>query len=132
MVHIRIMKLPTISPNLLFLIDGIGALISAFMLGGVLVYFQSFIGMPTKILHILAILPIFYSIFSFWNFRRKPKKWKLFLKGIAVANIFYCCLTSAILVVCAQKITALGCIYFITEILIILLLVTLEWKTASN
>ena len=126
------MQLLSKNPFLLFLVDGVGAVVSAFMLGIVLVYFQPYIGLSIELLQLLAAIPSVFIIYSFLNFWRKPKNWQPYLKGIAVANLLYCCLTLGILIAYNQKMTALGICYFVLEIIILLALVAIEWKVASK
>ncbi len=60
-----------ISKNNIFLIDGLGALVSAFMHGFILVQFQEYIGMPIQVLIYLSILPIIYASYSlFFHFSK--------------------------------------------------------------
>ena len=47
--------------RILLLADGIGALVSAIMLGIVLPNFQPLVGMPLKELYILAAIPVVFS-----------------------------------------------------------------------
>lgn len=123
--------LPT-NPYLLFLLDGVGAFLSAFFLGFVLVHFQSYIGLPREVLQVLAGVPVFYFIFSFWNFWRKPKKWQPLLKGIAMANLIYCCLTFGLLIAFFDGLTTIGIGYFVFEIIIIVALSAYELKIATK
>lgn len=46
----------------LFVIDGIGALISCFLLGIVLVYFNEWIGLSKPTLYFLAFFPLLFAI----------------------------------------------------------------------
>ena len=116
----------------LFLIDGIGAVISALMLGIVLVEFQVFIGLPKKILYILAIIPCFFAVYSFSCFYRFPKNWKRRLKIIAVLNLLYCLLTTFLLINLFDKLTFLGLLYFVLELLIITVLIIFEFRIAGT
>jgi hypothetical protein len=43
-----------INPNRVFLVDAIGALLTAFFLFSILAQFESFFGMPSKILYLLS------------------------------------------------------------------------------
>ncbi len=117
------LPLPT-NPYQLFKLDAFGAGVTAFMLGVVLVYFQPYFGVPIHILRLLAALPIFYFLYSFYCFWRKPKNWRPLLKGIAFANLAYCLLTLGLMIFLSENFTALGFLYFIGEIIII---VVLSW-----
>ena len=51
-------------PKKLFLIDGLGAILSAFLLGYVLVKLERVFGIPSKTLYFLATLPMFFVIYD--------------------------------------------------------------------
>lgn len=111
-----------------FLIDGIGALTSAFFLGFVLVMFEQFIGMPIHILLLLAILALIFALYSLSMHILKPEKWIRFLKAIGIINLAYCLLTLILIVVYFNHLTALGVAYFLVEIVVILILVKIEFR----
>lgn len=126
------MNLMTIHPKRLFLIDGCGALLSALLLGVVLVQFEEIIGMPRNILYILAALAGAFAIYSFSCSFLLAENWRPFMRGIAVINLSYCCLTAVLLFVFHHDLTALGMTYFVLEIMIVVALATIEWKRASH
>jgi len=121
-----------INPKNLFLIDGFGALLSAFSLGIVLVKFEEIVGMPQRVLYILALMACIFAVYSFSCYLRVNKNWRPFLKAIAFANLLYCCLTIGLVLYFYQSLTALGILYFVLEIIVILLLVSIELKMASS
>lgn len=123
--------LSRIQPQKLFLIDALGALLSALMLGGVLVYFRELIGLPQRILYLLAGLAALFAVYSFTCFLRTPVNWRPYLRLIATVNLLYCCLT-AVLVFLYQDVTALGIAYFVAEIIIVVSLAIYEWRTAQS
>ena len=116
----------------LFLIDGFGALVSALFLGVVLVGLGDKIGMPKNVLHLLAILPIFFAIYSFSCYFFLKRDSRLFLKGIAALNLLYCCLTIGLLLLYDHKLTLLGWTYFVAELLVLAVLIFLEFKASSK
>ena len=116
----------------LFLLDSLGALLSAIMLGLVLTRYETFFGMPADVLHILAIIPCVFCIYSFLCFLIKTKKERLYLTIIAVANLLYCCLTTFYIFKLYQKLTIWGLFYFIAEIIVVIVLALYELKIASN
>lgn len=124
--------LNTINPKKLFLIDSIGALVSALMLGIVLVQLEDIIGMPPNILYILSLLAVAFSIYSFSCFVGFPERWPLFLKIIAIVNLMYCCLTMGMVIYFGSGLTVLGILYFVMEVMIISTLVIIELKTANR
>ncbi len=116
----------------MFFIDGVGAILSTLFLGVILVYFQKFIGMPTNVLSFLAFFPICFSIYSFSCFFFIKKKLNFFLKGIAVLNLLYACMTISILLFYEHQLSFLGYAYFIVEILILVILIRLELKASEQ
>lgn len=115
-----------------FLVDGIGALISALFLGVVLVQLQPHIGMPTEILYLLATLAICYAVYSFACHFFVKKNRPFFLKIIASANLLHCALTIGYLFQYQESITMLGCVYFIGEIFIVATIGWIEWMIALS
>ena len=120
------------NPKKLFLIDGIGAFVSAFFLGVVLVSLQKYIGLPKNILYVLAIIPVFFAVYSFSCYFFLKKNQSRFLKDIAIANLLYCCTTISLLIYFYQSLTILGLVYFILELLIVVAIIRLELKAAQG
>ena len=122
----KILDRLTPNPKTLFLIDGLGALLTAFLTGVILRKFEDNFGMPQKHLIILSILACIFAVYSMSCYFFVGKNWRLFLKIIAVSNLMYCVLTAYLIIVLYQQLTILGIIYFIGEILIIIGLVYIE------
>jgi hypothetical protein len=118
------------NPKQLFLIDSQGALLSAFLLGVVLVHFEPLFGMPVNILYILALIAGIFFLYSFSCFLRQPEQWQPFLRGIAIANLSYCGLTLGLVLYLHQSLTTLGILYFVFEIIIVTMLALKELKTS--
>lgn len=119
-----------IAPKQLFLIDALGACLSAFCLGIIIPSLENFFGMPRTILYLLAVIPCFFAVYSFICFLKFPERWPLFLKGIAFANILYCILSIAMMVYFRELLTVYDWIYFILEIIIVGIVVRFELKAA--
>lgn len=119
-----------LNPKKLFLIDGLGALLTAFLTGVVLRMFVNTFGMPPKLLSILSILACILAAYSMSCCFFVSKNWRLFLKIIVVANLLYCFLTAVLVLHLYQQLTTLGVIYFITEVFIIIVLVYVEVSVA--
>ena len=121
----------TLSAKQLLFVDGIGAVVSAVMLGLVPPHFQRHIGMPITELYLLASLPIAFAVIDFY--------WLLFRKGneraglllIAFANMAYSLLSMLLVIVNFELLTALGLSYFVIELLLLAALVAFELKTAE-
>ena len=120
------------NPKKLFLIDGIGALISVLLLGVVLVKLESVFGIPSSSLYILAVLPIFFSIYDLYYYKKESKKLGPPLKGIAIVNIMYCCLSLGFSFYHIDTVTLLGWGYIIVEIIIVISLALIELKIANQ
>lgn len=122
----------TLSPKILFLIDGLGALLSAFLLGIVLANLEPTFGMPVKILYFLSALACLFALYSFWNFWKFKETWKPYLRVIATVNLMYCLLTASLVIYFRQELTTWGWLYFLLEMVVIIGLVVVEFKTASK
>ena len=118
------------NPQKLFLVDGLGALLSAFLLGVVLVRLENIFGIPPLALYILAIPPIIFAIYDFYYYRKPKHQLGRFLKGIAIMNILYCFLSISLAFYHHSLITGLGWGYIIVEVVIVCLLVLLELKVS--
>lgn len=118
-------------PKLIFLTDGLGALLSTLFLFGV-ASFEGVFGMPKNVLYQIIPVTIIFTAYSLTFYLINPKKWKIFLTWIAVANILYCCVTMILLCYHFDKLSALGLAYFFVEILVILFLSIIELRLAYN
>ncbi|MEM7297675.1 MAG: hypothetical protein AAF391_05350, partial [Bacteroidota bacterium] len=65
----------SINHKTIFLIDGVGACVSSFFLGYILVAFQSFIGMPVNVLYLLAGLALLFALYSLTKHFVQPQRW---------------------------------------------------------
>lgn len=119
-------------PYRMFLIDGIGAVVSAVLLGGVLASFESTFGMPADVLHGLAAVACVFAVYSFFSFIRKPDNWQPFLRVIAILNAVYCCVTIGLVIHFYGQLSLLGILYFGGEVILVLSLVGVELKVAST
>jgi len=118
----------TSNPKRLFLIDSLGALVTAFMLGVVLVRLEHIFGMPRSVLYILSLVALGFMVYSFCCYLFVGKNWRPFLTVIAIANLLYCCVTLGLIFYLWEQLTTLGVVYFLGEIIIIVALVHIELK----
>ncbi len=132
MIFQQMINKMVLHPKRLFLIDGLGALLSAFLLGVVLVQLESIFGIPAKALYILAFLPCIFAIYDFYCYLRVKKNQRYFLTAIALMNLMYCFVSIGVAFQHHQKITASGWVYIILEISILIVLISIELKTASK
>lgn len=119
-------------PKILFLVDGYGALLSSLLYIAVLANFEEVFGMPRVEVYVLSFLAGLYAIYSFSCYHLKLKNWPLFMKVIAIANLLHCCLTIGLVIYYFDIITILGLIYFAGEVIIVVALAKLEYKTAAS
>ncbi|WP_338793404.1 hypothetical protein [Bernardetia sp. MNP-M8] len=127
------------NPKVIFLIDGIGALVTSLSLFGIGFWLSDYFGMPKNILYILSSIVAFYAFYSlscyfflFDKLGKTDKNWQSFLKVIITANILYCTVMPFLMLFHYEGLTVLGMSYFIFEIFVILVLVVFEIKVASN
>jgi len=114
------------NPKRLFMVDGFGALLTAFILITILARFESLFGMPSTVLYFLSSVACLYAIYSFCCCFFIPSNWIPYLKAIIIANSIYCCLTIGLLFYFYQSLTILGLIYFSLEIMVIVCLIAIE------
>ncbi|MBX2996588.1 MAG: hypothetical protein KF681_17340 [Bdellovibrionaceae bacterium] len=110
-----------------FLLDGLGASLSAIMVGLVLPLFSVWVGLSSKSLRLLGLIAFIlagYSLICFWFVRRPGAP---MLMGIILANSCYVVLT-LLIVFFASELTAFGQAYFIFEVAIICGVVLLETR----
>lgn len=120
------------NPKKLFQIDGIGAVLSAFLLGVVLVKWEALFGIPKSTLYFLALLPCFFAVYDMFSYLKVDKKSGVYLQGIAITNLIYCCLSLGLAIYHKEEITNLGWIYIVTEIVIVGGLAYIELKVAQK
>ena len=120
-----------LQPKTIFLIDGIGALVSAVLLGLVLTKLETFFGLPKNVLYVLSGIAMLLAVYSLSNAFTQSANPSKRLKLIAVANLLYCLLTVLLLLVFYPQLTMFDVLYFIGELLIILSLASLELKAAA-
>lgn len=118
-------------PRRLFLIDSLGAMLSMTLYLLVLAQYESIFGMPVDVVHALAIMAAVYVVYSGTCYLLDLKKWKPFLRVIAVANLLHCGLTAGLIMLHSESITTLGVLYFAGEFLIVVPLAWIEFRTAA-
>jgi hypothetical protein len=113
----------------LFLIDSIGAF-SSIVAALIVAQFEPLFGIPASLLYKLTLLGSCFFLYSFICYVVKIKKWRFFMKILAALNLLYCCLTVGIIIYFFKQLTILGVLFFVFEIIIILVLAVFEWKMA--
>ncbi|MFK7948211.1 MAG: hypothetical protein AB8G11_11505 [Saprospiraceae bacterium] len=123
------------NPKQLFLIDALGAMVTAFLTGVVLTYFEAFFGMPTSVLIPLALIACVFAVYSsicYFKLNFEHDSWQIYLKIIAVVNQLYCGVTFGFVMIYFEQLTTFGIVYFIGEILVVTTLVMVEIAVANS
>jgi hypothetical protein len=115
-------------PKTIFLVDGVGALITASILFLVALKFQVYFSIPREILSSLSIIAYSFATYSILCFLFLKKDWGIFLKAIMITNLLYCCLTMGLVIYYHSVLTTIGLTYFLAEIAVIAGLVFVELK----
>lgn len=115
------------NPRGIFLVDGIGAIISAFFLFA-MSCFEEVFGMSASVLHYLMLIVVIFAGYSLSCFWFQVKNWRVFLKIIALGNTFYGLTTLILIFYLYNQLSTLGISYFLVELLVIALLVQFEFK----
>ena len=120
------------NPKRLFLIDSSGAFLTAFILIAILARFESIFGMPRTVLYFLFLVSCIYSMYGVCCYFLITNNWRPYLKVIVIANLIYCCLTLGLVFYFYEKLTVLGLLYFLLEVIVIGGLVLLERTALSK
>jgi hypothetical protein len=118
------------NPKKIFLVDAVGALLTAFNLFAVLRTFNEHVGMPKNVLMLLSGVALVFFIYSTSCCLVLTQNRKQYLKLIAIANLLYCLLTIGLVLYYWQTIKVLGLVYFSVEVLVIFILVYFELKVS--
>lgn len=133
MVENHTRRFENMTSKKLFLVDGLGALLSAIMLGVALVKLEHIFGIPRQALYILAAIPCLFLVYDIYGYKiQSSSKARKLLEGIAYMNIAYCILSIGLAFYHIGTITTLGWTYIVIEILIILGLVIVELRVAKQ
>lgn len=113
----------------IFLIDGIGALLSASFLGFVLPRFET--DKMQVVLIVLSVIALIFAIYSLscFCFKKKNGSW---LRAIAIANLLYCLLTIIVAWNYDEELSSLTLAYFLIEVALILPLALFEFKISRE
>jgi len=128
----RIIEWGNTNPKKLFRIDGLGAVLSAVLLGFVLVKLEYLFGIPEPTLFFLASLPCLFAVYDFYCYFKIDNNLGSFLKRIAVINLIYCCLSIGLAIYHREDIKILGWVYILMEIAIVSGLSIIELKVAKR
>lgn len=119
-------------PKAIFLVDSIGAFLSAFCLLIISRFYSNYFGINPSTLQLLIILPIVFCIYSACCYLLVKRSYKPFILIIAIANFLYCLITMVLIFTHYSELTILGLSYFILELMIIGIIVYLEFDISSK
>lgn len=122
----------TTYPKHLFVLDGIGALLSAFLLGYILVELETIFGIPKSTLYLLAAFPLIFALVDFYSYHKKKIIVTKFMGLIACMNMLYCGLSLLSAIYHQQTITVWGISYISGEIIIVMILALTELKVMNK
>lgn len=132
MIENRLIRWGRLNPKQVFLVDGVGALISALFLGLILIKHQPVIGLPESALYFLASFPVLFAVYDFFCFAFLKLKARALLKGIAYANLCFCLTSLIVTLFHFQLITFLGLLYILIEVFIVAGLAFTELRIAKR
>lgn len=104
---------------MMFAIDATGAFVSILLLALLLPTLENFIGMPYRVLYLLAMIAALLFVFSTLCFLLVRDRWRSFLVAVAVGNLLYCVITTAAVIWFRGDLTTFGEVYFVGEIVVI-------------
>ncbi|NDU96212.1 hypothetical protein [Spirosoma terrae] len=119
-------------PKRIFLIDGLGAFLTAFFLVAILTPFSASFGMPVNVLYILSAIAGLLMLYSLGCYFLPIRNWRSNVAAISLANLLYCLLTASLIVYYYSSLTILGALYFTLEISTIMILVYYERQLLSQ
>lgn len=120
------------NPRGVFLVDGIGALSTAFLIGIFLPRFSTYFAVPYEISSSLALVACGFAVYSLFCSALNVKQWQVLLRIIAIANAVYCIITFGVIVLLFKQLTVFDVAYFLGEIGIIAALVGIELLTIRH
>jgi hypothetical protein len=115
----------------LFIIDAMGAGLSSFLLGLVLMNNTDIFGIPKETLFVLALIPIIFIIYDVLAVLSMFYRNYISFKIIAMLNIIYCVISFILCIIDYRSITVIGWLYIIGEILIVIGIALIELRKSK-
>lgn len=109
-----------------FLIDGIGAMLSAVLLW-VIYSCKSIFTIPESMFLLLIFFPVLFACYSLGCAWVRPVKWKLFLSIVMTGNLLYIFYSLCLAILYFEELNIPGLIYFLSETFVILAVVYFEY-----
>jgi hypothetical protein len=121
-----------VSPRRAFAFDGVGALVSALALGGLLPHIAPLVGADVSALRLLGGIALGYAAYDLACFATQPVRWRPALRVTAAANAAYPVISVAVLASDGPALRPLGHLYFAVEFAIVWSLAALQLAVASR
>ena len=122
----------TTNPKRIFLVDALGALLTAISLFVIVVQLEYSFGIPSKVIYIMSGTAFSLFIYSISCHLLIKLNWKPFLGVIIACNSIYSLVSIGLLIKHSEKLTELGWIYFMLELTVILIIVIVEYSAYTN
>jgi hypothetical protein len=126
------MKSLLTDPKKIFLLDGIGALLTSFLLLVVVKHQTELFGVLPSACVKLSVIAFVFCLYSLTCHFLARENWRSLLKVIAFANITYCVTTVVLLTEFYEQLTPVAYTYFSIELGIITGLSIAEFRLASR
>lgn len=128
----KIINYTVLNPKKIFLVDGFGALISAFIQGYIFTKFQSFIGISLITLYFLTSIAVLLILYNTYCYLKTNSNSYLYLRRLVIMNFIYSFISLFLVFIHSKTITSLGLGYISIEVTIITLLTIIELKTYNK
>lgn len=116
----------------IFLLDGIGALVSAIIMGLIIANYVPFFGLPKEAAYFLTVFPCLFMVYSLYCHFQKPKPFQSYLKMIIIANLLYCFISLGVVFYHYESLTKFGLGYLLLEKAVVLLVIIVELKVLKT
>lgn len=126
------MKTLLTDPKKIFLLDGIGAFLTSFLLLVVVRHKTELFGVLPSVCIKLSAIAFAFCVYSLICHFLARENWRSLLKVIAFANITYCVITVLLLANFYEQLTPVAYTYFSIELGIITGLSIAEFRLASR
>ncbi|MBX2796744.1 MAG: hypothetical protein KTR31_03715 [Myxococcales bacterium] len=115
----------------IFLVDGLGAVVSTLSTAFVLPALQPWIGLPREVLIALALPAAVFAAYSLtcWLVEARVAPW---LAAILFANLAYCMVVVVVIAHFVDQITPWGAVYFGGEVAVVGALAVLEGRVVRS
>src|SRR5688572_422995 len=119
------------NPKTLFMVDCVGALLSASLLTLVVAEHQQIFGIPRNTVYLLAMFPCLFAVYDLNCIASNRLNVVPFLKAIAIMNVCYCIFSLIVSLNRYSELTILGWIFILAEITIVSILAKFEFDVAK-